>query len=550
MTKPKPSSAFALSRRSLFQLGIVGGALAAAPLAAQSAKGFTHGVASGEPGPSGALLWTRYVGGQETDLQWEVARDDGFGQVVAAGTVAASPDRDWCAKAVVTGLEPDSWYYYRFIAPDGAMSCTGSTRTLPVGKVETFRMAVVGCSNKAFGWFNAYAHIAEQGDFDVVLHTGDYFYEYPIGTYPSPEQALAGRAIAPDHETIALADYRERFASYRSDPDLQRLHQLYPMIHVSDDHETANDSYALGAENHDPATEGSWDVRKRAAQQARSEWLPVSDEPWAAYEIGDLATLFRLETRLTARTKPFDLGDIAKRGGGDPAKTLAALEAFRDGEWRDPSRTLMGEAQEGWLADGLKTSRRSGKTWQVLLQQVIMASLRSSPGLAEGMTDAVPDYLRKRITAGALNGKVGLPFNMDAWDGYPAARERLLRSAQEADANLVVLAGDSHNAWASELDNAGVAAGIEFAGHSVCSPGFEGYLSWVPPESLAQQSVETNPQLKWAETAHRGYMAVELTPAHATSEYRFLETIRSRTTRLASAKRISSAAGSQKLDIG
>lgn len=544
-----PSAAFALSRRNLFQLGIVGGALAAAPLAAKYPLGFTHGVASGEPGSSSVLLWSRYAAGQPTTLRWEVSQDESFRKVVAGGTVLATPDHDWCVKQVAENLEPDSWYYFRFIAPDGSESCTGSTRTLPVGSVDSFRMAVVGCSNKGFGWFNAYAHIAEQGDFDLVLHTGDYLYEYPVGTYPSAAEALAGRKLDPAHEIIALADYRARYANYRTDPDLQRLHQLYPMLHVPDDHESANDSYALGAENHDPATEGPWEARKRAAIRARLEWLPVSDDPWAAYEIGDLATLFRLETRLTARTKPFDLGQIMRRGGGDPARTIAALEAFRDGEWRDPSHTLMGEIQEDWLAKGFETSRRSGKTWQVLLQQVIMANLRSSGDIAEGMTDVVPDYLRQRIRASVLNSKVGLPFNMDAWDGYPAARERLLLSAQEADANLIVLAGDSHNAWASELDNAGAAAGIEFAGHSVSSPGFEGYLGWVPPEKLAAQSVAENTQLKWAETGHRGYMAIELTPRRATAEYRFLETVRSRTTALAGTKRITSSAGSHALDI-
>ncbi|MCR2832432.1 alkaline phosphatase D family protein [Parerythrobacter lacustris] len=550
MTDRTSSSALALSRRSLFQLGIVGGALAAAPLAAKYPLGFTHGVASGEPGPDGVLLWSRFAAGQPVTLQWEVAEDEGFSRVVAGGSALASPDNDWCVKPRASGLSADRWYYFRFIAPSGATSCTGSTRTLPVGAVEQFRMAVVGCSNKLFGWFNAYAHIAEHGDFDLVLHTGDYLYEYPVGTYPTASEALAGRAIDPLHEIVALADYRARYASYRSDPDLQRLHQLYPMLHVSDDHESANDAYALGAENHDPATEGTWEARKRAAIRARAEWMPVSDAAWASYDIGNLATLFRLETRLTARTKPFDLGEIAKRGGGDPGRTLSALEAFRDGEWREPSRTLMGAEQESWLAEGFKASRGAGKKWQVLLQQVVMASLKGAPEIAEGMTAAVPDYLRKRIMAGALNARVGLPFNMDAWDGYPAARERLLRAAQEADANLVVLAGDSHNAWASELSNANTGAGVEFAGHSVSSPGFESYLSWIKPQDLAAQTVRANPQLKWAETASRGYMAVELSPARVTSEYRFLQGVRNRSTQLAGTQRLSTAVGSHRLEIG
>lgn len=548
----RPSPFSAIDRRTLFRGSLLGAGLAAMPatVGAATLSGFGYGVASGEPGADRVLLWTRYEAKQDTALRWEVSKSADFAATAAGGDVTAAPDRDWCVKATARGLEPDSWYYFRFIAPDGETSCIGRTRTLPLGKAEKFRLAVVGCSNKGFGWFNAYAHIAEADETDLVLHTGDYFYEYGPDTYPTNAQAVAGRKIEPLHEIIALADYRARYASYRSDADLQRLHQLFPMIHVPDDHESANDSYAEGAENHQSETEGSWDVRKSAAIRANREWMPVSDDPWASYEIGDLATLFRLETRLTARSKPFDLGDIVKRGGRDPAKILAALEAFRDDEWRDPSRTLMGDVQEEWLAKGLQASRSAGKVWQVLLQQVVMSSLKTSPDLAKGITDAVPAYIRDRIMAGVLTSTAGLPFNMDAWDGYPAARERLLKSAQEADANLIVLAGDSHNGWASELDNMGKAAGVEFAGHSVTSPGAETYLGWIKPADFAAQSVANNEQLKWADTGQRGYMAVELTPTRATSEYRFLQTVRSRTTALASTTRISSMAGSHKLDIG
>ena len=492
-----------LDRRSLFKGGLLGAGLAALPasVAAEDRKGFGYGVASGEPGPDRVLLWTRFGGVDARSIRWEVAPDMEFSSIVAGGTVEAKPENDFCVKPVATGLKPDSWYYFRFIGPEGQMSCIGRTRTLPVGRTDRFRLAVVGCSNIGFGWFNAYAHIAEADDTDLVLHTGDYIYEYGTGVYPTEEQALPGRMRGIESEIVALADYRARYAAYRRDPDLQRLHQLFPMLHVPDDHESTNDSYRDGAQNHQPETEGSWDVRKRAAVRANREWMPVSDEPWAAYEIGDLATLFRLETRLEARDKPFDLGDIIKRGGDDPGKMLTALRAFASDEWRDPSRTLMGATQEGWLADGMRSSRAAGKTWQVLLQQVVMTSLVSSPDLADGMTDAVPDYIQRRIRGGVLTSMAGLPFNMDAWDGYPAARERLLKSAQEADANLIVLAGDSHNAWASELANDGTAAGVEFAGHSVTSPGAEGYLPWIKPQDFAADAVSMNDQLKWANTA-------------------------------------------------
>ncbi len=541
-----------VDRRTLIGAAMFGTAFAAVPLAAQQAVGgFTHSVASGEPGATSVLLWTRFVhGGDAAALTYEVAEDIEFSRVVNGGTVAASRTRDFCAKATATGLRPDRWYYYRFIAESGMASPIGRTRTLPEGPSARFRMAVVGCSNIGFGWFNAYAHIAQMDDVDLVIHTGDYLYEYGTGVYPSAKQELAGRETAPLTEIVALADYRTRYASYRADTDLQRLHQLFPMIAVPDDHESANDSYAQGAENHQPASEGSWDVRKKAAMQAYREWLPISDEPWAAYEIGDLATLFRLETRLTARSKPFDLGDVIARGGGNPERIQAAFEAFRDNEWRDPSRTLLGAVQEEWLAEGMKRSRSSGKVWQVLAQQVIMTSLSTSDAVLDAVNAQFPAYIRTLLENSVAASKAGLPFNMDAWDGYPAARARLLGSAQEADANLIVLAGDSHNAWASDLTNLGAGAGVEFAGHSVSSPGFENTLPWIKPQDLAADSVARNSQLKWADTSQRGYMAVELTPARATSEYRFLESIKVRSATLASAKRISTEAGSQKLDVG
>ena len=314
MIKTEPPAAAALlplDRRSLVKGGLLGAGLAATPLSAQAGeRGFTSGVASGEPSAHSVLLWTRYVAAAETTLRWEVAESGDFTRAVAGGDVAATPERDFCAKPVATGLEPGRWYYYRFIAPDGTRSETGRTRTLPRGRTERFRMAVFSCSNIGFGWFNAYAHAAAGDDFDCVLHLGDYLYEYAPGTYPSASQVMPGRGVEPVRELVALADYRARYAQYRRDPDLRRLHQLFPMIAVADDHEYANDAWEGGAENHQPATEGPWAARKRAAEQARREWLPISDEPWARYDVGDLATLFRLETRITARAEQFNIGRI------------------------------------------------------------------------------------------------------------------------------------------------------------------------------------------------------------------------------------------------
>ncbi|MGX7951307.1 alkaline phosphatase D family protein [Tsuneonella sp. HG249] len=528
-----------VSRRALLRGGALGLGLAAAPLGAQVAGGYTHGVASGEPSATSVLLWTRFAGSRPAKLRFELSEDAGFGKVSAGGQVTATPERDWCAKAVARGLKPGNWYHYRFIAPDGSKSVVGRTRTLPEGRADRFRMAVFSCSNLGFGYFNGYAHAAAADEFDLAVHLGDYLYEYDSNNYPSEQQRIAGRRPEPLNEIIQLADYRLRYASYRRDPDLLRLHQLYPMISVLDDHESANDSWRGGAQNHTPETEGSWEARKRAAIRARNEWLPISDDPWARYDVGDLATIFRLETRLIARDKPLDLASVTR--DLPPEQADSALRALREGAWVDSARTMMGPVQERWLAKGLASSVRSGRKWQVLAQQVVMGGLSTPPGLLDRAGSDVPDYVQRRLKAAVSASRTGLPANMDAWDGYPAARARLLRSAREADANLVTLTGDTHNAWAFELVHGGENAGVEFAGQSVSSPGFEGSLGNIPPGDLAAMLVGHNPRLKWADTSRRGYMAVELTPQAATCEWRFSAPVRQRSAELVGTHRMVAA---------
>lgn len=547
MTAPKPHAApemplLAANRRSALKLGLIGLAGIGAPVFGQGKGGFTHGVASGEPGPTHVLLWTRYLSDSDARLKWEIAEDAEFTRIAVQGDALASPANDCCAKAWAKGLKPGQWYFYRFIAATGEVSAIGRTKTLPVGKVPRFRIAVFSCSNYGFGWFNAYAHAAEAGDFDLALHLGDYLYEYKRGVYPSAKQTLGGRVLPVD-EAVTLTGYRERFATYRSDPDLQRLHQLYPMVTVWDDHETANDTYRDGAENHD-AGEGDWAVRKAAAEKAYREWLPVSDDDYASYEVGDLATLFRLETRHVARDQPFDLTKVFDAAA--PGQADAALAAFRDGAWRDVRRGLLGAPQEAWLAQGLKASTRARKPWQVLIQQVIMGNLAMPLNLAEGMAADSPDWLKKLIAVSSVASQNGLPYNMDAWDGYPAARDRLMKAALEANANLLVFTGDSHNAWAFDLDRKGARVGVEMAGHGVTSPGAEATIRWRKPDALAADLISRNKQLKWADTSQRGYMAVELTPKSTTSEWRFMANVRQKGTALAGVKRMTVLSGQRK----
>lgn len=537
---PPPPAEFpatGTSRRGLLRLAALGIAGAASgPVLAGPAAGFTHGVASGEPGPARVLLWTRFVAANaEARLTWELSENADFARIAASGEAVASPARDWCAKAWAEGLKPGAWYYYRFTAPSGEQSVTGRTRTLPVGKVPAFRLAVFSCSNYGFGWFNAYAHAAEAGEFDLAVHLGDYFYEYRNGEYPDPGEGLAERPL-PVAEAVTLEHYRERFRTYRADPDLQRIHQVLPMIAVWDDHETANDTWKDGAENHQSESEGDWAPRKAASERAYREWMPVSDDNYAAYEIGDLATLLRIETRHIARDRPLDLSGVMR--GKQGAELDAALAAFRDGAWRDPGRTLMGAGQERWLAAALKSSVRQGKRWQVLVQQVIMADFQVGPQVLEGVTARVPEAMRRVLAAANKTRQAGLPFSMDTWSGYPAARERLYRDSLEAGADLVVLTGDSHNAWAFDHALGRERVGVEMAGHSVTSPGFEHYVDWMTPADTARALISGSPQLRWCDTAQRGYMAVALTPKAATSEWRFLASVRTKGAALAGTRRM------------
>ena len=542
-----PIAAPALSRRKLFKLGGIAAASVGTPAIARSfGSGFTHGVASGEPGQNRVLLWSRFVGEQDTTIEWEVSDSLGFEKIVSAGSVTASSSRDWCVKTWADGLTPGAWYYYRFTAPDGSRSEVGRTRTLPEGNTPRWRLAVFSCSNYGFGYFNAYAHAAEANDVDLAVHLGDYIYEYGAGTYPSPREAHPDRTLFPDSEIVALADYRLRYATYRTDPDLRRIHQLLPMIAVWDDHESTNDSWKGGAQNHQSETEGDWEVRKEVAKRAYREWMPVSDEPYAEYQVGDLATLMRLDTRLEGREEQFNIGDLI-RGKRTPEEIGAALTSFREGTYRAADRELLGAPQQAWLADRLQASRAGGTQWQVLLQQVLMGELFTAPQLAEAVPESAPDFIKRRVQASALAARAGIPANMDAWDGYPAARERLFEASLAADANLISLAGDTHNAWGFDLAHKGERVGVEFATHSVSSPGLESYLGAIPPQDLARAVVSHNAPLKFADTSQRGYMVVELTREAASAEFRFLSGVRQRGARIAGTKRIVASAGSREI---
>lgn len=510
-----------VDRRQILQgAGLLAGLFSfPAGAAGKAFAGFTHSVASGNPKHESVILWTRYIG---TDiyanrLKVEVAEDANFSRMVLRGEAVAHIENDYCAQVMPSDLKPGRWYHYRFIAPNGEMSPVGRTRTLPKGRLDNFRIAVMSCSNATSGWFNAYGHAALRDDIDLVVHLGDYIYESPVGRSDALAALAEARDIRPAGEAVQLADYRLRYASYRNDPDLQELHRQFPMINIWDDHETANNSWQSGAKNHG-SDEGPWKVRAATGLKAFREWLPVGPRDYEGYQIGDLATLFRLETRNLARSKQLDFEEYL-RGRTDLA---AAVQQFKAGPLADPARTMMGSAQEKWLAAGLKSSTSSDTRWQLLAQQVIMSptSLPQITGswFADGQIPSGKPG-REIDIAGAL-AKAGLPLGLDRWDGYPAARERLHSAAAQARANLVTLSGDSHNAWAYDMQHNGEPVGVELCVQGVSSLGIDKRFSGKPSD-IAADFVATNADLRWCDTSQRGYMTVELRRDALRSEWLF-----------------------------
>ncbi|GAA4004724.1 hypothetical protein GCM10022247_27220 [Allokutzneria multivorans] len=337
-----------LDRRTLLRAtGVAVGAagLTALPATATSGEVFQHGLASGDPLPTTVLLWTRVTPtpaslpgsgvGPSVDVQWQVAADRAFTRVVAGGTVATGPDRDHTVKVDATGLSPATTYYFRFRLNE-AVSDVGTTKTAPAAEanVQHLRFGVVSCANWQAGHFAAYRHLAERGDLDLVVHLGDYLYEYGPGEFPV---GYAVRPHVPPREALTLSDYRQRHAQYKTDPNLRALHAAAPWTITWDDHESANDAWSGGAGNHDPATEGDWASRRAAARRAYFEWMPVrntGDRLYRKLRFGKLAELSMLDLR-SHRSKQ--------------VKILS-------GEADDPNRSIAGAEQLSWLIDGLVSS--------------------------------------------------------------------------------------------------------------------------------------------------------------------------------------------------
>lgn len=550
-----------VSRRAALALIGIGAAAPGLAQAEEADAAFVHGVASGDPLADRLILWTRATPAQpggSVALRWALAEDEGFERIAASGMVETGPERDYTAKVDVGGLKPGQAYFYRFTVGK-AVSPVGQARTLPVGRLERLTLAFVTCSLYPNGWFNAYDHIARSERLDAVVELGDYIYEYGAAAddYGMKNGRRLGRIPEPAHDLLTLADYRTRYAQYRRDPDLQAAHARAPWICVWDDHEVCNDTWKGGGENHHEKTEGAFDDRKAAAMQAYFEWLPIREpEPgrpperiWRSFDFGDLASLTMLETRLTARSYqleydrpgdiPFIVYDATDPAARKPVRDEAAARRIKaaagpDGALpkpyvlgpdtqaieafvADPRRTMMGPQQEAWLNETLSRSAVSGRPWQVIGNEVIMGRCRS-PKVEEALgAEELQDLLarlpadrRAEVAHDIDVASYDQPFDLDGWDGYPAARARFddIVAAQPGGA-VIVVSGDSHAFWANQLqDLAGTRRlATEFGTSAISSPstgeewGFQ----------LGEVFMRQNREVRFCDQLAKGYVRLELT---------------------------------------
>jgi len=473
--------------------------LAAVPRA-WKADPFSLGVASGEPRATSVLLWTRLapdplsadpaapggMTGESQILHYEVATDEQMRHVVRRGKAVADRTYGYSVHQPVAGLSPGRDYWYRFTSGSAA-SPIGRARTAPAGRHDKLHFAYFSCSNWEHGYFSPYRHGAdEHPDFGIFL--GDYIYEYVDKRTPNLPRHHANT------ECLTLADYRLRYAQYRTDPDLARLHETTSTIHTWDDHEVQNDYADRYSQNFvDPL---EFLKRRAAAYQAFYENMPVANVPngsamrvYDRFDFGDLMQIDLLDGR-QYRSREACYGP-PKKGGGHQESAATCPELT------DPSRSMIGLEQEAWLFDGLAKSKAH---WNLIAQDVMMAGFKEKgPG---GTSDN---------------------YWTDDWNGYPASRARLLQHiADSKPSNPVVITGDIHSFWANDLkadfsDPNAPTIGTELTGTSVTSPG--------PPYDLFKSFLPDNPHIKFFESRKRGYVSVRLSRKALTAKYQTVSDI-------------------------
>ncbi len=557
---------------------------------------FNFGVASGDPLANSVILWThaKVLGSNEpVALSWEIASDADFKTVINSGTVQATETSGFTAKVDATKLVAGASYFYRFKDAMGTMSTVGSTR-MPASNAASVKFAVFSCTLYSNGFFNVY-DAAAKSDAQYAVHLGDYIYEYgaeptKFGNTDALNNTTAvslGRVVSPVNDIVSLSDYRTRHALYKSDKNLQALHAKMPWITVWDDHEFTNDAWVGGAQNHNAGTQGDWTVRKNTAAQAYHEWMPIR-APDAAnllkiyrrFDFGSLFTLHMLDTRIEGRDRQYDSFGDADGGIG---RYVAGLTPNAAGARSDASRKMISAEQQNWLTSGTAASTT---TWQIFGNQDIMARMwlpvsvlqaqgaaTANPSATSGaaVQAAIGAYLGAKATraasgAAALNPTQAellspatnprLPYNLDAWDGYPSNRETILQTIKAQGKKLVVLSGDSHNGWFTSLTTlAGEKVGVEFATASVTAPGFEsaglgGLASSLDGSALVPQlgaaavgaGLGLIDDLNYADTTRRGYVMMTVTSSAVKGEFIYASTVKLTTYTAAVGKTVTVAA--------
>jgi alkaline phosphatase D len=457
---------------------------AVAPLYDSSLRPFYHGVASGDPLTDRVIIWTRVTPSDSVAsiaVRWELSEDENFSTVLRSDTVLTSPAKDYTVKIDVDKLQAGQTYFYRFAAL-GKTSLVGRTKTLPAKSPDSVTFAVVSCSNWEFGYFNAYARIAEK-EVDAVVHLGDYIYEYATGKYGNKN---SDRKNLPPHEIVTLEDYRTRYSQYHLDEGLRKVRQQHPFITVWDDHEVANDVYKEGAQNHQPE-EGEFLTRKEAAKQAYFEWLPIreNEKIYRTFRYGDLADLIMLDERLEGRVKP--------------------LDSLNDPAYKNEYRTMLGKDQLSWFESQLKEKDR----WKIIGNQVMFSPLDQ----------------------GAGNPNQGI--NLDSWGGYPLERNRISNFIQSNRINDVVfLAGDTHSSWALEVindprtssnKNIKVPFAVELGTTSISSGNANEYATDEEVIQREKKFMEMNRHLKYTNQRDHGYLLLTVTQTRAKASWYFVD---------------------------
>ncbi|KAF7187238.1 Alkaline phosphatase D [Pseudocercospora fuligena] len=502
---------------------------------------FTHGVASGDPYPDSVILWTRvapmvadvasnktvsgYVplynhGPNQTVstapvcVEFKVAKTSDFAHVESSGKAYTSSDIDYTVKVEASNLTAWTRYYYQFnICDSDKKSPLGRTKTTPDENdyVSKVGLAVYSCSNFPFGFFNAYGNPARKDSVDFVLHLGDYIYEY-AGDGDYGYGYSIGRIPAPEKIIYTLDDYRQRHATYRTDLDLLLSHQTYPWIPVWDDHEVSDNTYRDGASELNN-TEASFvmdggvsvDQRKMNAVRAYFEWMPIRQVEmddnlriWRSFKIGSLLDLVMLDTRQYDRSIT------------DLYWNTDYIHAISN----DAGRSMMGSRQENWFYNQLGESANRGARWRVIGSQTVFSKVNES--VAYGNTN---------------------PLDYDAWDGYQANRNRTLNFLTENKiGNNIVISGDSHASWVSDLvwlDHANYSVssgdgglGVEFAGSAVSSPCPYGQnITLKSANNYSDWLVGANPELQWNDLYYRGYFELQLSYEEVNASYFGLPTI-------------------------